>query len=89
MKRAAVTIRYSANGLLGQLTLPLGVVQVCGGPPALAEWAAADHWKAHPEDTPTAITVVQLHDVAGDDFGLFEVRCEQRLIFTASPLRQA
>lgn len=81
-------IRYSANTLPGQLPLPANYVDQCSVE-ALAELAAAMHWKDHPEDTPTFVTVVHLQDVDGHDVGLFEVRCEQRPIFTASLLRQA
>ena len=81
-------IRYSANTLPGQLLLPDGYVDMCT-PESLAELATIAHWQDHPEDTPTLITVIHIRDVDGHDLGLFEVRCEQRPVFTASPLRQA
>ncbi|MBK5413719.1 hypothetical protein [Pseudomonas sp. TH31] len=81
-------IRYSSNALAGQLLLPGSYVDMCT-PEDLAELAASAHWQDHPEDTPTLITVVHMQDVDGQDLGLFEVRCEQRPVFTASQLRQA
>ncbi|MBT2375803.1 hypothetical protein [Pseudomonas fluorescens] len=81
-------IRYSANGLPGKLPLPSSYID-SRSPEELAELAAAAHWWDHPEDTPTFVTVVHMRDVDGHDLGLFEVRCEQRPIFSASPLRQA
>lgn len=81
-------IRYSANALCGQLLLPTNYVDSCT-PEGLAELATGAHWRDHPEDTPTLVTVVHLQDVDGHDLGLFEVRCEQRPVFTASQLRQA
>lgn len=81
-------IRYSANTLIGQLTLPNGYVEFCTAED-LAELAAGAHWRDHPEDIPTAITVVHLQDVDGHDLGLFEVRCEGIPVFTACQLRQA
>lgn len=81
-------IRYSANALIGQLLLPTLYVDRCS-PEDLAELAADDHWRAHPNDTPTLITVVHLHDVDGHDLGAFEVRCEQRPVFTAHLLAKA
>ncbi|MCF5059150.1 hypothetical protein GIW54_01100 [Pseudomonas proteolytica] len=81
-------IRYSANTLPGQLLLPTNYVDMCT-PEDLAELATSAHWQDHPEDTPTMITVVHMKDVDGRDLGLFEVRCEQRLVFTACQLRQA
>lgn len=81
-------IRYSANTLIGQLTLPIEYVEICTAED-LAELAAGAHWLDHPEDIPTLITIVHLQDVDGHDFGLFEVRAEQRRVFTASQLRQA
>lgn len=81
-------IRYSANALTGQLPLPTSYVDRCTVED-LAELAAAAHWQNHPEDTPTFVTVVHLLDVDGHDAGLFEVRCEQRPVFTASLLGQA
>ncbi|QLG95744.1 hypothetical protein HZF02_29210 [Pseudomonas yamanorum] len=58
-------------------------------PEDLAELAAGAHWRDHPEDIPTSITVVHLQDVDGHDLGLFEVRCEGIPVFTATQLRQA
>lgn len=81
-------IRYSANALPGQLALPVDYVDRCTTE-ALAELAAADHWRDHSNDLPTLVTVVHLHNVDGHDLGMFEVRCEQRPVFTASLLRQA
>ncbi|MGZ0703815.1 hypothetical protein [Pseudomonas piscis] len=81
-------IRYSANALVGQLSLPSNYVDM-RTPEDLAELAAVAHWQDHPEETPTFITVVHLQDVDGHDLGLFEVRCEQRPVFTASQLQQA
>lgn len=81
-------IRYRANDLSGELPLPSAYVDLCTCE-ELAELAASWHWKDHPEDTPTFITVVHLRDVYGHDLGLFEVRLEQRPIFTARKLRQA
>lgn len=81
-------IRYSANALVGQLPLPTDYVDRCTAED-LAELVAAAHWRDHPEDTPTFVTVIHLLDVDGHDVGLFEVRCEQRPVFTASPLQQA
>ena len=83
-----MNIRYSANTLLGQLPLPSTYVDMCTAED-LAELAAAAHCRDHPEETPTFITVVHLLEVDGHDLGLFEVRCEQRPVFTASQLRQA
>lgn len=81
-------IRYSANTLCGQMLLPSNYVDMCT-PEELAELATSAHWLDHPEDTPTFITIVHLQDVDGHDLGLFEVRAEQRTVFTASHLRQA
>ncbi|NMX87153.1 hypothetical protein HBO11_16495 [Pseudomonas sp. WS 5010] len=81
-------IRYSANTLCGQLQLPANYVDSCT-PEGLAELATDAHWRDHPEDIPTLITIVHLQDVDGHDLGLFEVRSEQRTVFTASQLRQA
>lgn len=81
-------IRYSANTLIGELPLPTWYVELSTAE-NLAEMASAAHWRDHPEETPTFITVVHLQDVDGYDLGLFEVRCEQRPVFTASLLRQA
>lgn len=81
-------IRYVANALPGQMLLPDSYVDMCT-PEDLAELATSAHWLDHPEDTPTLITVVHMRDVDGHDLGLFEVRCEQRPVFTASQLRQA
>jgi hypothetical protein len=83
-----VIIRYVANNLPGELPLPTSYVDQ-RTPEELAELAAAAHWRDHPEDTPTFVTVVHMRDVDGHDLGLFEVRCEQRPVFTASQLRQA
>lgn len=87
MRRSALTIRYTANTLNGRLLLPENYVDRCTAE-NLAELAATTHWQDHPHDTPTLVTVVHLRDVAGKDLGLFDVRCEQRLIFTAHALRQ-
>ena len=81
-------LRYRANTLPGQLPLPSDYVAQCTAED-LAELAAAAHWRDHQEDAPTFITVVHMQDVDGDDLGLFEVRCEQRPVFTACQLRQA
>ncbi|MCE0463738.1 MULTISPECIES: hypothetical protein [Pseudomonas] len=81
-------IRYSANTLVGQLSLPSSYVGLCT-PKDLAELAAMAHWQDHPEESPTFITVIHLQDVGGHDKGLFEVRCEQHGVFIASQLRQA
>lgn len=81
-------IHYSANALPGRLLLPDSYVDMLT-PESLAELSTIAHWQDHPEDTPTLITVVHVQDVDGHDLGLFEVRCEQRPVFTASPLRQA
>lgn len=81
-------IRYSANALNGSLQLPSFYVDLCTVE-ELAELAAIGHWQDHPEETPTQITVVHLLDVDGQDLGVFEVRCEQRPVFTASHMRQA
>lgn len=78
-------IHYVANKLPGELPLPSSYVEQ-RSPEDLAELAAAAHWRDHPEDTPTFVTVVHMRDVDGQDLGLFEVRCEQRSIFTASHL---
>ncbi|MCK9818274.1 hypothetical protein M1B35_30175 [Pseudomonas sp. MAFF 302046] len=83
-----MNIRYSANALKGCLQLPNFYVDLCT-PEDLAELATIGHWQEHPEETPTQITVVHLLDVDGQDLGIFEVRCEQRPVFTASLLRQA
>jgi len=79
---------YRANTLPGELSLPRWYLDNCRAED-LAELAAADHWNAHPDDTPTSVTVVHLHNVEELDLGLFEVRCEQRPVFTACALRQA
>ncbi|WP_285419312.1 hypothetical protein [Pseudomonas sp. efr-133-TYG-5] len=55
----------------------------------LAELTTAQHWRAHPHDTPSHVTVVHLKDVAGSDEGLFEVRCDWQPIYTATRLHQA
>lgn len=81
-------IRFVANNLPGEVPLPSSYVDRCT-PEDLAELAAATHWNDHPEDIPTFVTVVHMRNVDGHDLGLFEVRCEQRSIFTASLLRQA
>jgi hypothetical protein len=83
-----ILIRYSANGLYGELILPSAMFRLLANE-SLAELAAADHWKFHAEEIPTDITTVNLQGQEGNDMGLFEVRCEQRQIFTAVPLRQA
>lgn len=83
-----MNIRYYANTLPGHLPLPTSYVDMCTAE-QLAELAAAAHWRDHPEETPTFVTVIHLQEVDGHDLGLFEVRCEQRPVFTASQLRQA
>lgn len=83
-----MVIRYSANTLPGRLYLPAPWVDNCTAE-QLAEFAAAKHWKDHPEDNPTFITAIHLADVEGRDLGLFEVRCEMQPIFTATLLQQA
>lgn len=81
-------MHYTANTLFGYLQLPTDYLDQCTAG-CLAELAAEDHWRAHPEDPPTLITMVHLHQVNGHDLGMFEVRCEQRSVFTARQLRQA
>lgn len=81
-------IRFVANNLPGELPLPTSYVDQCSAED-LAELAAAAHWRDHPGDRPTFVTVVHMRDVDGHDLGLFEVRCERRSVFTASQLRQA
>lgn len=82
-----MTLHYSANALIGTFCLPTRYVENCRAED-LAELAAADHWRAHPDSRPTFVTVVHLHNVEGRDLGLFEVRCQRQPVFTASPLRQ-
>lgn len=82
-----MNIQYRANTLPGRLQLPMRYVENCRAE-ELAELAAADHWRAHPEDRPAFITVVHLHDVGGNDLGLFEVRYVQTPVFTACQLKQ-
>lgn len=82
-----MTLHYSANALIGTFCLPTRYVENCRAED-LAELAAADHWRAHPESRPTFVTVVHLHNVDGHDLGLFEVRCKQQRVYTASPLHQ-
>jgi hypothetical protein len=79
---------YRANTLPGEFSLPRWYFENCRAED-LAELAAADHWRAHLDDIPTPVTVVHLHNVEDQDLGLFEVRCEQRLVFTACALVQA
>ncbi|MFL6969014.1 hypothetical protein ACJ6X8_22535 [Pseudomonas alvandae] len=79
---------YWANTLPGELSLPQWYFDNCRAED-LAELAAADHWGAHPDDAPTPVTIVHLHNVEDRDLGLFEVRCEQRPVFTACALLQA
>lgn len=81
-------IRYSANALIGELPLPSWYVELSTAE-NLAEMAAAAHWRDHPEETPTLITVIHLQNVDGVDLGFFEVSCKQVPIFTASQLLQA
>lgn len=83
-----MNLYYSANTLPGAFCLPQWYIDNCTAE-NLAELAAADHWRDHPDDTPTPVTVVHLHNVDDRDLGLFEVRCEQRPVFTAYALRQA
>ncbi|AJO81021.1 hypothetical protein [Pseudomonas sp. MRSN 12121] len=80
-------IHYSANTLVGELLLPSTYVDMCT-PEDLAELAAASHWRDHPEETPMLVTVVHLQNVDGHDLGFYEVRSEQRQVFTARQLRQ-
>lgn len=81
-------IRYSANALIGELPLPTWYVELSTAE-NLAEMAAAAHWREHPEDTPTPITVIHLQDVDSDDLGFFEVSCQLVPTFTACQLLQA
>jgi len=83
-----MNLHYRANNLIGHLSLPTWYVEDCTAND-LAELVAADHWRAHPDSDPTFITIVHLHNVEGRDLGLFEVRFEQRPVFTASPLQQS
>ncbi|MBJ2219584.1 hypothetical protein [Pseudomonas sp. MF7453] len=82
-----MTLHYSANALIGHFSLPTWYVENRTAED-LAELAAADHWRAHPDSRPTFVTVVHLHNVEGRDLGLFEVRCERQPVFTASALQQ-
>lgn len=82
-----MTLHYSANALIGTFCLPIQCVENCRAED-LAELAAADHWRAHPDSRPTFVTVVHLHNIEGRDLGLFEVRCERRPVYTASALQQ-
>lgn len=82
-----MNLHYRANALIGHLSLPTEYVESRTAE-ALAELAAADHWRAHPESRPTFVTVVHLHNVEGRDLGLFEVRCERQPVFTAGQLKQ-
>ena len=82
-----MTLYYSANALIGRLCLPTRYSENCRAED-LAELAAAEHWRAHPDSRPTRVTVVHLHNVEGRDLGLFEVRCERRPVFTACQLHQ-
>lgn len=82
-----MNLHYRANTLIGRLSLPSSYIENRTAED-LAELAAADHWRAHPQSRPTFVTVVHLHNVEGRDLGLFEVRCERRPIFTANPLLQ-
>lgn len=81
----AVNVRYVANCLPGRLALPTRFL-MAHSHALLAELAAGDHWRQHPDDAPTDITVVHLHDVDGQDLGLFEVRHELCSVYTAAPL---
>jgi len=83
-----MNLHYCANTLPGTFCLPTQFVENCT-PEALAELAAADHWRDHPDDTPTLVTVVHLHNVDGHDLGVFEVHCEQRRVYTAHLLTKA
>lgn len=83
-----MNLYYCANTLRGEFCLPQWYVDDCRAE-ELAELAAADHWRAHPDDIPTPVTVVHLHNVDDHDLGLFEVRYEQRPVFMAHALRQA
>jgi hypothetical protein len=80
-------IRYVANMLPGRLSLPTLYVYDRTAE-ELAEIAAAAHWRDHPEDRPTPITVVHIENVEGRDLGVFEVRCEWTPIFTATLFQQ-
>jgi hypothetical protein len=81
-------LHYSANGLIGRLYLPARYLEK-GKAEEMAELAAADHWRAHPDSHPTFVTVVHLHNVEGHDLGLFEVRCQWRSVYTATALQHA
>lgn len=80
-------IHYTANTLPGTLLLSDSFALFCSLE-GLAELATADHWRAHPQDTPAHVTVLHLKDVAGKDEGLFEVRCDLQPIYTATRLCQ-
>lgn len=80
-------IGYSANALSSRFELPALYVERCS-PEDLAELAASDHWRNHLTDDLTLVTVIHLGDVGGLDLGLFEVRCEQCAVFTATLLGQ-
>ncbi len=82
-----MTLHYSANALTGTFCLPTHYVESCRAED-LAELAAADHWRAHPDSRPTFVTAVHLHNIEGHDLGLFEVRCVYGPVFTASTLQQ-
>ena len=82
-----MTVHYSANALIGHFCLPRSYVDDRTAED-LAELAAADHWRAHPDSRPTFVTVVHLHNVDGHDLGMFEVRCKRQPVFTATALQQ-
>lgn len=81
----AIYMHYAANCMPGRMRL---IPECDTGQPItwLAELAARDHWHQHPQDEPTDITVVHLHDVYGKDHGLFEVRHERVSSYRAVPL---
>ncbi|QSB20634.1 hypothetical protein JN403_06770 [Pseudomonas sp. 15A4] len=81
-------IHYSVNGVSSLLTLPTRYVHECT-PASLAELTASDFWRNRPTEAPTAMSLVHLADVDGQDLGMFEVQRDMRPIFTASPLREA
>jgi len=75
-------INFSANGLPGKMYLPDKFVQTSNAH-TLAELAARSHWADHPGDIPTLVTLIDLQNVDGRYIGLFEVRYEERPVFTA------
>jgi len=75
-------ILFSANGLSGEMFLPDQFVTTSSRF-TLAELAASSHWADHPGDIPTLVTLIDLQNVDGRYIGLFEVRYEERPVFTA------